>query len=111
MDISFANRTLEKLANDYGKCRQKMGDRRAKLFVTRLNALRDAVTLEDVRNVPGRFHELTNDRKGQWGCDLDHPYRLIFTPHDHPIPVNRDGRYLWVEITGVEIIEIIDYHK
>jgi proteic killer suppression protein len=50
-----------------------MGEKRAKLFVIRLNALRDATTLEDVRNLPGNFHELTGNRKEQWGCDLDHP--------------------------------------
>ena len=42
-----------------------MGEKRAKLFVIRLNALWDATTLEDVRNLPGNFHELTGNRKGQ----------------------------------------------
>ncbi|WP_245624048.1 type II toxin-antitoxin system RelE/ParE family toxin [Flavihumibacter petaseus] len=87
-----------------------MGDRRAKLFVSRLNALRDAVILEEVRNLPGRFHELTGERKGQWSCDLDQPYRLIFTPHENPIPTDSHGRYIWLEITGIEIVEIVDYH-
>ena len=54
----------------------------------------------------------TGDRKGQWACDLDQPYRLIFEPHEKPIPKNAEGRYLWIEIEikGVEIIEIVDYH-
>lgn len=86
------------------------GRKRAKLFITRLNALLDAVTLEDVRHVPGKFHELTGDRKGQWSCDLGHPYRLIFTPQEVPIPINDHGQYIWLEITSVEIIEIVDYH-
>ncbi len=110
MDIIFADKKLGKLSGDFNKCRQKMGDKRAKLFVTRLNALKAAVTLEDVRDVPGRFHELTGDRKGQWACDLDHPYRLIFTSQQQPIPTNEHGQYVWIEITGVEIIEIDDYH-
>jgi toxin HigB-1 len=110
VEITFTDRKLEKLSADYNKCRQKMGDKRAKLFVARLNALRDATTLEEVRNLPGRFHELTGDRKGQWGCDLDHPYRLVFTPHENPIPINEHGQYIWLEITGVEVIEIVDYH-
>ena len=87
-----------------------MGDIRAKLFVKRLNALRDATTLEDVRNLPGRFHELTGGRKGQWACDLDHPFRLVFKPHETPIPANEHGQYIWLEIKGVEVIEIVDYH-
>ena len=110
MEITFTDKKLVKLSGDYNKCRQKLGDRRAKLLITRLNAMRDAQTLEDVRNVPGKFHELTGDRKGQWACDLDQPYRLVFTPHENPIPSNEHGQYIWLEITGVEVIEIVDYH-
>ncbi len=73
MKITFADKNLEK---------------RAKQFITRLNTLRDATTLEDVRNLPGRFHELTGNRKGKWGCDLDQPYRLVFIPHETPISSN-----------------------
>ena len=110
MKITFADKNLEKLSTDYNKCRQKIGDKRAKQFITRLNTLRDATTLEDVRNLPGRFHELTGNRKGKWGCDLDHPYRLVFIPYETPIPSNTDGQYVWLEITSVEVIEIVDYH-
>ena len=35
---------------------------------------------------------------------------LIFRPHEDPISQNADGKYLWVEILGVEIVEITDYH-
>ncbi len=110
VEVTFTDKKLKKLSADYDKCRHKMGDKRAKLFVTRLNALRDATTLEDVRNLPGRFHELTGNRKGQWTCDLDQPYRLVFTPHENPIPENEHGQYIWLEIKGVEVIEIVDYH-
>lgn len=57
-----------------------------------------------------RYHELTGDRKGQWACDLDQPYRLIFEPHENPIPTDNSGKYIWLEIKGVEILEITDYH-
>lgn len=67
MEITFTDKKLEELAADYKKCRQKMVDKRAKLFVIRLNALRDAITLDDVRDLPGNFHELTGNRKEQWG--------------------------------------------
>lgn len=94
---------MQKLILVYGK-------RRGELIQRRLDDLRAADTLEDVRHLPGRYHELTADRKGQWACDLDQPYRLIFSPHEYPIPVNEDGQYIWIEIKGVEIIEITDYH-
>ena len=110
MDVSFSNKKLRKLANNDRLRLKKLGAKRAKLLNKRLSQLRDSDTLEDVRYQPGHFHELTHDRKGQWACDLDQPYRLIFIPHEDPIPKDQNGQYLWVEITGVEIIEITDYH-
>ena len=110
MNIKFRQKKLGQLANNPRKCKGEMGERRATLFLKRLTDLRDAETLEDVRYLPGRYHELTETRKGQWACDLDHPYRLVFVPQENPIPTNEDGQYIWFEIVGVEIIEIVDYH-
>ena len=107
MEITFADK---KLVANYNKCRQKLGDRRAKLLIIRINALMYASNLEGVRSLPGNFHELTGKRKGQWACDLDQPYRLVFTPLENPIPTNEDGQYIWMSILGVKIIEMIDYH-
>ena len=84
--------------------------RRSKLYLQRIGDLLAAETLETVRHLPGRYHELKENRKGRWACDLDQPYRLIFEPHEKPIPTNPDGQYLWIEIKGVEILEIDDYH-
>lgn len=42
--------------------------------------------------------------------NLDHPYRLVFRPLEDPIPTDEDGRYIWAEILGVEIEEVVDYH-
>ncbi len=110
MDIKFRDKKLGKLANNPIKCKREMGENRATRFLTRLTDLRVANTLEDVRHLPGRFHELTGNKKGKWACDLDHPYRLIFTPQEEPIPTNAGGQFIWAEIEGVEIIEIEDYH-
>jgi proteic killer suppression protein len=48
-----------------------MGQQRARLYNIRLGDLAKATTLEDVRNLPGNYHELKKNRKGQWACDLD----------------------------------------
>lgn len=111
MKITFADKKLRKQANDDRLMLKELGKVRAQILRRRLTQLEDAETLEDVRNLPGNFHELTENRKGQWACDLDQPYRLIFTPHENPIPANEDGQYIWLEITGVEIIELTNYHK
>lgn len=97
--------------NDDRLLKREFGSIRAEKIKQRLTQLKYAITLEDVRNMPGNFHELTNERKGQWACDLDQPYRLIYTPQENPIPVNDNGQYIWSRIQGVEVIEIINYHK
>lgn len=98
------------MANDDRLAVKKLGALRAGLFKLRLDNLMAAETLEDVRLLPGHFHELKDDRKGQWACDLDQPYRLIFQPHEDPIPEDENGRYIWIEIKGVEILDITNYH-
>ena len=108
--MSFQNKRLEKLVCNEAKLVKELGQRRAKLLLKRLGTLVAAITLEDVRYAPGNFHELIGDRKGQWACDLDQPYRLIFEPHEDPVPTDASGRSLWLEIKGVEIIEIVNYH-
>lgn len=110
MDISFTNKKLQKYANDDSFAIRKLGKKRARLYKQRLDDLRAVRTLEDVRFLPGNYHELVGNRKGQWACSLDHPYRLIFTPHENPIPTTEAGQYLWIEIKGGEIVEIADYH-
>jgi proteic killer suppression protein len=111
MDITLQDKNLRKYANDDRLAQRKLGSKRADLFKQRLDDLKAADTLEDVRYLPGHYHELKENRKGQWSCDLDQPYRLIFLPHEDPVPASVDGRYLWFEIKGVEIVEITDYHK
>jgi len=109
VNITFSNNKLEKIANNDRERLAKLGKIRANKLKQRLDDLFAAKTLEDVRYLPGRYHELIENRKGQWACDLDQPYRLIFTPHP-PIPIDIHGRFIWPEITGVEIIQIADYH-
>lgn len=111
MEITFADKTFGKLANDDRKLLKECGKLRAEKIKARLAQLRFATTLEDVRNLPGNYHELTGNRKGQWACDLDQPYRLILTPHSKPIPTNDHGQYVWLEITGIEVVGVINYHK
>ena len=111
MNITFAEKKFQRIVNDDRKMVKEFGKERAKKLRIRIIQLQDAATLEDVRYLPGNYHELTGDRKGQWACDLDQPYRLIFEPHENPVPENEYGQYIWLKIIGVEIIEIVNYHK
>lgn len=110
MDLTYKTKELQKYAEDQKYSIKKLGAVISDNYTKRITALLSAETLEDVRNLPGNYHELTGDRKGQWACSLSGNYRLVFEPHQKPIPTSPSGQYLWCEIKGVEIDEIVDYH-
>ncbi|MBC8487641.1 MAG: type II toxin-antitoxin system RelE/ParE family toxin [Bacteroidetes bacterium] len=110
MIITFTDKKLKKYANNKKLAVQKMGAKRAKLYQIRLDDMIDAENFTDLEHLPGRFHQLKENRKDEWSCDLDHPYRLIFTPTEEPIPKDEDGKQILIEINSLKIIEIIDYH-
>lgn len=111
MDIAFTNHLLHKCANDHRYAHRKLGPQRAKKYLLRLQQLRAAACLADLRNVPqASFHELTGDRKGEIACNVDHPYRLILVPVHDPIPRKEDGGLDWDKVTAVTVTEITDYH-
>lgn len=110
MVVTTRDKNLQLALNDATQLKKVFGPVRAKYLLKRVAKLLQADNLEAVRNEPGHFHELVEDRKGQWACDLDQPYRLIFEPHESPIPTDSNGKYIWVEIKGVELIEVTNYH-
>ena len=112
MEVTYQNRKLKKLAGDAKKRHKEMGKKRAERFEKRISELKAANCLEDLRHFPqARIHQLTGNRKKQFSADLDHPYRLIFTPTNDPEPRLEDGSWDWSEITIIAIIEIADTHE
>lgn len=110
MDITFANKKLEKQATNFAIAQKKLGNDRATKYYQRLGDMRDVENFNDLQFLPGNFHNLSSNRNGQWSCSLDHPYRLIFEPVIHPVPTNEHGTPILTEIKIVKIIEIVDYH-
>jgi len=86
------------------------GPERARRLKRRLDDLRAAPNLETMRQLPGRCHELTGDRKGQITIDLDGPYRLIFEPAENPPPIKEAGGLDWEKVTAVLILAVEDTH-
>jgi proteic killer suppression protein len=112
MDIIFKTKKFQKDCSDQKKLIRVYGQRQAKLIRRRLDELRAAATLDEVRRIPGpRCHELRGNRSGQFSVDLDHPYRLILRPTDDPLPKNPDGGLNWKGITAIEILAIEDTHE
>ena len=110
MDISYANSRIRKICTDAKVAQKELGRAGTQVLQERLRQMRDAQCLEDLRVLPGHWHELKGDRKGQLACSLHGFNRLIFTPANDPLPTKSDGGLDWSQVTAVENIEITDYH-
>ena len=99
MVIRFRTRAAQALANDGKAARKALGKRCADLFRKRLDDLRAADHLDAMRHLPGRCHELKENRAGQFALDLEHPKRLVFVPLDG-VP-RADGGFDWATITRI----------
>ena len=113
MQITFKTTKLRKSFDDDRKMDATYGTLQAKRIRLRMAELAAAVTLGDFwppYETPGRYHELTGNRKGQLSADLDHPYRLIFEPDHDPIPKRPGGGLDWFQVNSVKIIEVEDTH-
>lgn len=84
--------------------------KKLKIALTQLRAAPHLGIFAPPMSPPHRCHELTGNRKGQLTVDLDHPYRLVFTPNHDPLPVRPEGGLDWNKVTSIEIIEIEDTH-
>ncbi len=111
MDIVFKNNKFQEECINQRLLEKKHGQKRAKCIRRRLDDLRAAEVLENMRSLPGRCHELLHNRSGQLSLDLDHPYRLIFEPADEPIPTKSDGGIDWTKVTAVRILGVEDTHE
>lgn len=104
MKIYFSDKNLERCATDEMVALKTLGKVRAKLFLRRLKSMMYVPNFEELRKVPGNFHELVGDRKGQWACSLDQPYRLISKGAEPNEAV------VWAKVSEATVLEIVDYH-
>lgn len=110
MDITFDDRKLEKIMNNQKSLQKTYGQIGAKIIRKRLDDMKAALNLSYVKFLPGKYHELKEDRKGQLAVHVEEPKRLVFRPNHNPLPINEDGGLIWELVTSISIIEIIDYH-
>ena len=96
--------------NDDRALSKAYGPEMAKRIRRRLDDLAAADTLQTMRSLPGRCHELEGNRKGELAIDLVHPRRLIFAPDHVPLPSKPDGGLDWTKVTAIRVIEVVDYH-
>lgn len=111
MEVSFANRKLQKQCSNQSECLRKWGDRRGHLIMKRLQELAAMENLATASTMPHlKCHELAQNRKGEFSVVLEHPYRLVFEPADEPPSRKEDGGYDWDRIRKIRILEVVDYH-
>lgn len=110
MDVVFQNEKLQRQFSEHRQLQARYGAVGAKTIGRRIQQLQAAPTLADMRNMPGRCHELTGDRAGQLAVDVHQPYRLIFLPTAQPSPAKADGGLDWNAVDSVTVLEIVDYH-
>lgn len=110
MEISFADARLKQACEAAAERQRKWGQPAAKNLKTRLDDLRAAKCMEDMRNLPGRWEELSGDRTGYFSCRLDKGLRLILRPTRQPPPSKQNGGLDWQHIEQVTITEVVNYH-
>lgn len=111
MDVSFRDSKLAKICNSERALVKAYGKANARKIMMRLTILEAAETLSDVPiTPPSRRHELKGDKKGQFGIDVQHPFRIVLEPAHNPVPKKEDGGIDLDAVTAIEIITIEDYH-
>ncbi len=109
MEIEFSDVKTAELFNTEKKLRGRYGAESAKAIIKRLSDIEAAASLEDLRNLPGKWHELTGDYRGCIACRLSGNQRLIVKPAD-PAPLKSDGGLNWKEVVTVCLVNVEDYH-
>ncbi len=102
MEIIFSTDKLRKYAQNRKLAENRLGAKRARLYLRRLAEMKAATSIDELARLPGKHHKLTGNRSGQWVCRLDGGYRLVYTPE-------HDTKGNIVKIT-LKILEITDYH-
>lgn len=111
MQISFEQKDLADIMSNSRLLFKRYPGTRGKAIARRLDQLRAASCLEDLRNAPGRCEELRGNRQGQFSMRVDANYRIIFRPDHDPVPTKSDGGIDWTSITSIVIITLMeDYH-
>lgn len=111
MLIYFRTRRLQKVCSKEKEAVKRLGLKMSRRLLQRMMELSAATCLDDISRLPpSRCHQLTGNRAGQFSVDLDHPYRLIFVPVEHPNVEEKDGALDLTQVDAIEIIEITDTH-
>lgn len=110
MDVAFRTAKLSKTCSD-DRLLDKAYGQRAKKIRQRIQELSAAEALSDISLLPAaRLHPHSGKPKGYFSVDINHPFRIIFSIADDPIPLTPDGGVDLAKVTGIVVEEIYDPH-
>lgn len=110
MDISFQTNRLRKECTVRAAGVEKYGPVCARKLRARLSDLEAVESLDQMRMLPGRLHQLTGDLHGAYSLDLEHPLRLLLEPDHNPPKSLPDGGVDEQAVTAIRIVDIADTH-
>lgn len=110
MHVEFVHARLKKTCEDKTGRQRAFQKAAADKLAQRLDDLRAAANMEQMRHLPGSWEELTGDRRGQFSCRLDKKLRLVVRATRHPPPTRPDGGLDWAAIDAVTVLELVNYH-
>lgn len=108
VEVTFESERLARICNSEDGLVRSYGPEGAKCIARRLTQLWAAACLEDLRNAPGRCHELVDDRDGCLSVDLHGPARLVFRPAYDEHAGRQNGALSWASVTEVIVVDISD---
>jgi proteic killer suppression protein len=90
VQVQFRTNKLRKQYEDVREAEKAHGRQVARRYVERINILKHARDIEEVKQLPGLdCHELKGRRQGQWAVKLTGFYRLIFTLQGEQLQIAR----------------------
>jgi proteic killer suppression protein len=110
VDILFGSKSLEKLCHDDSLATRSLGALSARKLRVRLDDLTACASLAVIAKLPGRFHALTGDRKGQFALHLEGGNRLVVAPANNPLPQRPDGSLDLQKVTTIRVVFVGNYH-
>jgi proteic killer suppression protein len=107
MEITYINSRLRKIGTDNKIAVKELGRLCADILLVRLERIKYANNLEELRNTPGHWHELVGGRWGQLVCRLESTTYLVFEPNHESRPEKIDCCLDWTKVTKIVITEIV----
>lgn len=77
----------------------------------RLTQVDSAEFLEDLRNLPGRWHELKGNLKNHISANLNGKIRILFTPNQASDTYMENNSMNWKKVVSLIVKGIVNTHE